>query len=145
VDTPTQTTEKPAPIQDTNRPHNMIEVTIPGNPSAHRDVYPVHVDAYLLYETIDVIEALILKIDPCKDDGEDEALKRRLRGAGHRIAARLEEAAVANLEADDGAPCRAEIAEFDAMDARRAAHEDEAERKRDAGDTPPTPPTHPNP
>lgn len=132
MDTPTQTTEKPAPIEDTNRPHNMIEVTIPGNPSAHRGVYPVHVEAYLLYETIDVIEVLTLTIDPFKDDGEDEALKRRRRAAAHRVAARLEEALVANVEADDGAPCRVKVAHLDAMDARTAAREAERAVERTA-------------
>jgi len=120
----------------TQRPtlRHTIEVTIPEISAASSlGGFPVHVDSYVLSETITLMEVLVLAIDPYEDDGEDVADKYRMRARARRFMALIEDALVAHHDADYGEQCRAEIAELDETAARHAAHD--AERKRDAGDT----------
>jgi len=120
----------------TQRPNlrHTIEVTIPEISAASSlGGFPVHVDSYVLSETITLMEVLVLAIDPYKDDGEDVADKYRMRARARRFMALIEDALVAHHDADYGEQCRAEIAELDETDARHAAND--AKRKRDAGDT----------
>jgi len=117
------------------RRRTTIEMAIP-TPSSAPDFYtgdPAHVDAYLVGDIIDLLQALALKIDPLDDDGEGYADMYRLRATVHRYTALLEDALAVHNEEGVAGACRREMAEQDEMDARRAANE--AERKRDAGDT----------
>jgi len=73
---------------------------------------PIHVEADVLYQAIDLLRVLVLTLDPLKDDGADLGAQYRLRIATRQITTRLEEAVLADVDTDYGEPCRAFIAEL---------------------------------
>lgn len=122
------------------RPRDTIEVMIPDAPtrssvsSSLSRGYPAHVDAYLLSDTIDLLQALVLTINPFDHDAEDYPATYRLRATIRRFTALLEEALAAHDELGYGVQCRTEVAELDERDARQAAPE-ARENKRGQGTT----------
>jgi len=115
----TDTTTTPA-TKGSRRGRDTIEVAIPDGRDTSTSGNPIHVDANLLYDAIEVLQIVAVTLDPFKDDAPDPAAWYRLRIATRRITTRLEEAVLADWPTDYGEPCRAFIAELaghDEMDA----------------------------
>ncbi len=102
------------------RGQDTIEVLIPHVYDSPTSGNPIHVNADVLYQAIELLQVLVLTLDPLKDDGADLGAQYRLRIATRQITTRLEEAVLADVDTDYGEPCRAFIAELaghDEMDA----------------------------
>jgi len=103
-------------------PATTIEVRIPDGRDTSIGGNPIHVDADVLYDAIDLLQILVLLLDPLKgDDDTDLGAAYRLRLATRRITTRLEEAVLADWDTDDGEPCRAVIAELAGCDKKAAS------------------------
>jgi len=98
------------------RGQDTIEVAIPHVHDSPTSGNPIHVEADVLYQAIDLLHVLVLTIDPLKDDGADLGAQYRLRIATRQIATRLEEAVLADVDTDYGEPCRAFLAELTGHD-----------------------------
>ncbi len=118
------TTERPWE-SGIRRGRDTIEVLIPHVHDSPTSGNPIHVDADVLYQAIELLHVLVLTLDPLKDDGADLGAQYRLRIATRQIATRLEEAVLADVDMDYGEPCRAFLAEL-------AGH-DEDEKATGAG------------
>ena len=94
------------------RGQDTIEVLIPHVHDSPTSGNPIHVEADVLYQAIEVLQVLVLAIDPLKDDGADLGAQYRLRIATRQITTQLEEAVLADLGTGYGEPCRAFIAEL---------------------------------
>jgi len=117
TDHATNRTRTPAPKErpwesGIRRGRDTIEVLIPHVHDSPTSGNPIHVEADVLYQAIDLLHVLVLTIDPLKDDGADLGAQYRLRIATRQIATRLEEAVLADVDTDYGEPCRAFIAEL---------------------------------
>jgi len=102
------------------RGRDTIEVLIPHVHDSPTSGNPIHVDADVLYQAIELLQVLVLTLDPLKDDGADLGAQYRLRIATRQLTTRLEEAVLEDVDTDYGEPCRAFIAELaghDEMDA----------------------------
>ncbi len=102
------------------RGQDTIEVLIPHVHDSPTSGSPIHIEAGVLYQAIELLQVLVLTLDPLKDDGADLGAQYRLRIATRQIATRLEEAVLADWDTDYGEPCHAFIAELaghDEMDA----------------------------
>lgn len=110
--TPTTDTTPPPATKGRRRGQDIIEVAIPDGRDTSTSGNPIHVDANLLYDAIEVLQIAAVTLDPFKDDAPDPAAWYRLRIATRRITTRLEEAVLADWPTDDGEPCRAFIAEL---------------------------------
>jgi len=108
----TATTNEPRWESGIRRGRDTIEVLIPQVHDRPTSGSPIHVDADVLYQAIDLLHVLVLTLDPLKDDGADLGAQYRLRIATRQIATRLEEAVLADVDTDYGDPCRAVIAEL---------------------------------
>jgi len=125
TNTTTDTTRTLAPKErpwesGIRRCRDTIEVLIPHVHDSPTSGNPIHVEADVLYQAIELLQVLVLTLDPLKDDGADLGAQYRLRIATRQIATRLEEAVLADVDTDYGEPCRAFIAELtghDEMDA----------------------------
>ena len=102
------------------RGQDTIEVAIPDGRDTSPIGNPIHVDSYVLYKAIELLQLLVLTIDPLKDDGADLGMQYRLRIATRQITTRLEEAVLADFETGYGDPCRAVIAELAGHDEMNA-------------------------
>jgi len=72
-----------------------------------------HVDSDDLWQAIDLLRAYAAKIVPIKDSPKPAGPRFRLLAATLRITARLADAAAASVDqVDDGAQCRALLAEI---------------------------------
>ena len=72
-----------------------------------------HVDSDDLWQAIELLRAYAAKIDPVKDSPKPAGSRFRLLAATLRITARLADAAAASVDqVDDGAQCRALLAEI---------------------------------
>ncbi len=133
--TPTTTTTTSSTPATTERPwesgirrgRDTIEVAIPHVSDSPTSGNPIHVEADVLYQAIDLLHVLVLTIDPLKDDAADLGIQYRLRIATRQITTRLEEAVLADVDTHYGEPCRAflaELAGYDKKDAGagRSAH-----------------------
>ncbi len=99
-----------------------IEVRVPDGRDTSIGGNPIHVDADVLYDAIDLLQVLVLTLDPLKgDDDTDLGASYRLRIATRRITTRLEAAVLADWDTDDGEPCRAYIAELAGSTRRHAS------------------------
>ncbi len=99
---------------------DTIEVRIPDGRDTSTIGSPIHVDADVLYKAIELLQVLVLTLDPLKDDAADLGIQYRLRIATRQLTTQLEEAVLADFDTDYGEPCRAFIAELaghDEMDA----------------------------
>jgi len=94
------------------RGRDIIEVAIPDGRDTSTSGNPIHVEADVLYKAIDLLQVLVLSIDPLKDDGADLGIQYRLRIATRQLTMHLEEAVLADFETGYGEPCRAFIAEL---------------------------------
>ncbi len=117
TDRTTDTTRTPAPKErpwesGIRRGRDTIEVAIPDGRDTSPIGNPIHVDSYVLYKAIELLQLLVLTIDPLKDDGADLGMQYRLRIATRQITTRLEEAVLADFDTNYGEPCRAFIAEL---------------------------------
>ena len=90
-----------------------------------------HVDSDDLWQAIELLRAYAAKIVPIKDSPKPAGPRFRLLAATLRITARLADAAAASVDqVDDGAQCRALLAEIkraerDAMKDAAGGHEEE--------------------
>jgi hypothetical protein len=101
---------------------DSIKVRIPNGRDTSIGDNPIHVDADVLYDAIDLLQVLVLTLDPLKgDDDTDLGASYRLRIATRRITTRLEAAVLADWDTDDGEPCRAYIAELAGSTRRHAS------------------------
>jgi len=97
-----------------------------------------HVDSDDLWQAIELLRAYAAKIDPIKDSPKPAGPRFRLLAATLRITARLSDAAAAGVDqVDDGAQCRALLAEIkraerDAMKDAGVSEEDRGQRHRRA-------------
>jgi len=126
TNTTTDTTRPPAPKErpwesGIRRGQDTIEVLIPHVHDSPTSGNPIHVEADVLYQAIDLLHVLVLTIDPLKDDGADLGAQYRLRIATRQIATRLEEAVLADVDTDYGEPCRAFIEELTGHDEKDAS------------------------
>ncbi len=117
----TDTTRTPATTErpwesGIRRGRDTIEVAIPDGRDTSPIGNPIHVDSYVLYKAIELLQVLVLALDPLKDDAADLGMQYRLRIATRQITTRLEEAVLADLGTGYGEPCRAYIAEFAGCD-----------------------------
>lgn len=94
------------------RGQDTIEVAIPDGRATSPIGNPIHVDSYVLYKAIELLQVLVLTLDPLKDDAADLGIQYRLRIATRKITTRLEEAVLADVDTDYGEPCRAFLAEL---------------------------------
>jgi len=94
------------------RGRDTIEVAIPDGRDTSPIGNPIHIDSYVLYKAIELLQVLVLTLDPLKDDAADLGMQYRLRIATRQITTRLEEAVLADVDTDYGKPCRAFIAEL---------------------------------
>lgn len=94
------------------RGRDTIEVAIPHVYDSPTSGGPIHVEADVLYQAIELLQILVLTLDPLKDDGADLGAQYRLRIATRQLTTRLEEAVLADVDTDYGEPCRAFIAEL---------------------------------
>ncbi len=111
------TTRTPAPKErpwesGIRRGQDTIEVLIPHVHDSPTSGNPIHVEADVLYKTIELLQVLGLTLDPLKDDGADLGAQYRLRIATRKITTQIEEAVLAEFDTDYGEPCRAFIAEL---------------------------------
>jgi len=107
---------------NSTRMPDTIKVRIPNGRDTSIGDNPIHVDADVLYDAIDLLQILVLLLDPLKgDDDTDLGAAYRLRLATRRITTRLEEAVLADWDTDDGEPCRAVIAELAGCDKKAAS------------------------
>jgi len=113
------TTERPWE-SGIRRGQDTIEVAIPDGRDTSTIGNPIHVDSYVLYKAIELLQVLVLTIDPLKDDAADLGMQYRLRIATRQITTRLEEAVLADFETGYGDPCRAVIAELAGHDEMNA-------------------------
>ncbi len=98
---------------NSTRMPDTIKVRIPNGRDTSIGDNPIHVDADVLYDAIDILQLLVLTLAPLKgDDDTDLGASYRLRLATRRITTRLEEAVLVDWDTDDGEPCRAYIAEL---------------------------------
>jgi len=102
------------------RGRDTIEALIPHVHDSPTNSNPIHIEADVLYQAIEVLQVLVLTLDPLKDDGADLGAQYRLRIAARQLATRLEEAVLADLDTDYGEPCRAFIAELAGHDEHTA-------------------------
>jgi len=109
--TPATTKERPWE-SGIRRGQDTIEVLIPHVHDSPTIGSPIHIEADVLYQAIEVLQLLVLTLDPLKDDGADLGIQYRLRIATRQITTRLEEAVLADVDTDYGEPCRAFIAEL---------------------------------
>jgi len=65
-----------------------------------------------LYKAIELLQILVLTLDPLKDDAADLGIQYRLRIATRQLTTQLEEAVLADFATVYGEPCRAFIAEL---------------------------------
>ncbi len=111
-------------IEHTTGPTRMpdsIKVRIPNGRDTSIGDNPMHVDADVLYDAIDLLQVLVLTLDPLKgDDDTDLGAVYRLRLTTRQITSRLEEALLADWPSDYGAPCRAYLAELAGPDEHTA-------------------------
>jgi len=98
------------------RGQDTIEVAIPDGRDTSPIGNPIHVDSYVLYKVIDLLQLLVLTLDPLKDDGADLGIQYRLRIATRQLTTKLEEAVLADLGTGYGDPCRAFLAELTGHD-----------------------------
>ena len=117
TDRTTDTTRTLAPTErpwesGIRRGRDTIEVLIPHVHDSPTSGNPIHVEADVLYQAIELLQVLVLTLDPLKDDGADLGAQYRLRIATRQITTRLEEAVLADVDTDYGEPCRAFIAEL---------------------------------
>ncbi len=94
------------------RGQDTIEVAIPDGRDTRPIGNPIHVDSYVLYKVIDLLQLLVLTLDPLKDDAADLGIQYRLRIATRQLTTQIEEAVLAEFDTDYGEPCRAFIAEL---------------------------------
>ncbi len=115
------TTPKERPWESgIRRGQDTIEVAIPDGRDTSPIGNPIHVDADVLYKAIELLQVLVLTLDPLKDDAADLGIQYRLRIATRQLTTQLEEAVLADVDTDYGEPCRAFLAELtghDEMDA----------------------------
>jgi len=121
TNTTTDTTRTLAPKErpwesGIRRGRNTIEVLIPHVHDSPTSGNPIHVEADVLYQAIEVLQVLVLTLDPLKDDGADLGAQYRLRIATRQLATRLEEAVLADVDTNYGEPCRAFLAELTGHD-----------------------------
>jgi len=109
------TTERPWE-SGIRRGQDTIEVAIPDGRDTSTIDNPIHVDSDVLYKAIDLLQVLVLTLDPLKDDGADLGMQYRLRIATRQITTQLEEAVLADWDTDYGEPCRAFLAELTGHD-----------------------------
>jgi hypothetical protein len=106
---------------------DSIKVRIPNGRDTKTTGDPIHIEADVLYDAIDLLQVLVLTLDPLKgDDDTDLGVAYRLRLATRQITSRLEEALLADWPTDYGEPCRAYLAEL-------AGHDDTAMHITPAG------------
>ncbi len=110
--TPTPTTKERPWESGIRRGRDTIEVAIPDGCDTSPIGNPVHVDSYVLYKAIEVLQVLVLTLDPLKDDAADLGMQYRLRIATRQLTTKLEEAVLADVDTAYGEPCRAFIAEL---------------------------------
>jgi len=102
------------------RGQDTIEVLIPHVHDSPTSGNPIHVEADVLYQAIEVLQLLVLTLDPLKDDGADLGIQYRLRIATRQLTTKLEEAVLADVDTAYGEPCRAFIAELAGHDEKDA-------------------------
>ncbi len=93
---------------DTHTNHELVMRYSSGH-STMGSFGDVHVEAMLVWDTIELLAALAATVDPLAPwvpDNDTTVALFHLQAAAHRIAARLGEAAAANLAVDEGAQCR---------------------------------------
>jgi len=98
------------------RGQDTIEVLIPHVHDSPTSGNPIHVEADVLYQAIEVLQVLVLTLDPLKDAAADLGIQYRLRIATRQLTTQLEEAVLADLGTDYGEPCRAFIADLEGHD-----------------------------
>ncbi len=121
TDHATDTTRTPAPTErpwesGIRRGRDTIEIAIPDGCDTSPIGNPIHVDSYVLYKVIDLLQLLVLTLDPLKDDGADLGIQYRLRIATRQLTTQIEEAVLADFDTDYGEPCRAFLAELTGHD-----------------------------
>jgi len=109
--TPATTKERPWE-SGIRRGRDTIEVAIPDGRDTSPIGNPLHVDSYVLYKAIELLQVLVLTLDPLKDDAADLGIQYRLRIATRQLTTQLEEAVLADFETGYGEPCRAFIGEL---------------------------------
>jgi len=98
-----------------------------------------HVDAEDLWDTINLLRYYLHTIEPHGGESDDHPTpKYRLMSATMRIAARLATDAADHLDDDDGAQCRARVAEIADDEARYAKNEAVRAAREHAGQNPST-------
>ncbi len=102
------------------RGRDTIEVAIPDGRDTSPIGNPIHIDSYVLYKAIELLQVLVLTLDPLKDDAADLGMQYRLRIATRQLTTQLEEAVLADLGTGYGEPCRAVIAELAGHDEHTA-------------------------
>jgi len=132
----TDTTRTPATTErpwesGIRRGQDTIEVLIPHVHDSPTSGNPIHVEADVLYQAIEVMQVLVLTLDPLKDDGADLGAQYRLRIATRQITTRLEEVVLADFETGYGDPCRAVITQLAGATAIRPAQDDRIEGVHD--------------
>ncbi len=121
TDTTRTTAPKERPWESgIRRGRDTIEVAIPDGRDTSPIGNPIHIDSYVLYKAIELLQVLVLTLDPLKDDAADLGMQYRLRIATRQLTTQLEEAVLADLGTGDGEPCRTFIAELAGHDEKDA-------------------------
>ncbi len=103
----------------TRRGKDTIEVAIPDGCPNPAIASPIHVEADVLYQAIDLLQVVAFTLDPfssAASESPDPATWYRLRIALRRITTHLEEAVLADWPTNYGEPCRAYLADLAGRD-----------------------------
>ncbi len=100
----------------TTRTPDTIAIAIPDGRDTQTMGGPIHVDATLLYQAIDLLQLLPLALDPFNGNDPDPGAWHRLCIALRRVTTGLEEAVLADWPTAYGEPCRAYLAELAGRD-----------------------------
>jgi len=87
---------------------------------------PVHVNAYLVSEIVDLLEYIAVMINPIDHDAAEYPATYRLRALVRGYTALLEQTLADHDEALSGDLCRREVAELDATGVRSEARKAES-------------------
>jgi len=96
-------------IDNTTTFHEVVVRYSSGHPLAGASFGDAHVEASLVWETVELLQALAATIDPLDPnvpDDETMVALFHLKAATNRIAAQLGDAAAAHIAREDGAQCR---------------------------------------
>jgi len=123
IDSPRTSPNKEYPLMtdhstDTTRTPATIAIAIPDGCDTCTVGNPIHVEADVLYKAIDLLQVVVLALDPYKDDDPDPGERYRLRIATRQITTYLEEALLADWPTNYGEPCRTYLADLAGRDAQ---------------------------